>query len=144
MSLGNGNPKDGDKGSNFNYELKVLQGLQAIAVALENQITYKVYTALMSQVGTNAPTATILENTIGNIVWTRVSPGVYRATLAGTFLVDKLFIPCPSGGFDSSVNTGGGGVSYKLARNNDAIIQLTTSSADDVLNYTPIEIRVYN
>lgn len=35
MSLGNGNPKDGDKGSNFNYELKVLQGLEAIAVALE-------------------------------------------------------------------------------------------------------------
>lgn len=30
MSLGNGNPKDGDKGSNFNYELKVLQGLQSI------------------------------------------------------------------------------------------------------------------
>lgn len=38
MSLGNGNPKDGDKGSNFNYELKVLQGLQAIAVALEEGI----------------------------------------------------------------------------------------------------------
>jgi uncharacterized protein (AIM24 family) len=30
MALGNGNPKDGDKGSNFNYELKVLQGLQSI------------------------------------------------------------------------------------------------------------------
>ena len=30
MSLGNGNPEDGDKGSNFNYELKVLQGLQCI------------------------------------------------------------------------------------------------------------------
>jgi hypothetical protein len=30
MSLGNGNPKSGDKGSNFNYELKVLQGLQSI------------------------------------------------------------------------------------------------------------------
>jgi len=30
MSLGNGNPKEGDKGSNFNYELKVLQGLQRI------------------------------------------------------------------------------------------------------------------
>ena len=28
MGLGNGNPKEGDKGSNFNYELKVLQGLQ--------------------------------------------------------------------------------------------------------------------
>ena len=30
MSLGNGNPKSGDKGSNFNFELKVLQGLQTI------------------------------------------------------------------------------------------------------------------
>lgn len=39
MSLGNGNPKEGDKGSNFNYELKVLQGLEAIAVALENPST---------------------------------------------------------------------------------------------------------
>ena len=28
MALGNGNKKEGDKGSNFNYELKVLQGLQ--------------------------------------------------------------------------------------------------------------------
>jgi hypothetical protein len=116
--------------------------LQADVEAL--QPTYKVYTALMSQTGTNAPTAIVLENTIGSILWTRVSTGVYRATLADTFLIDKLFIPCPSNGFDSSVNTGGGGASYKLARNNDAIIQLTTSSTDDVLNYTPIEIRVYN
>ncbi len=35
MALGNGNPKSGDKGSNFNYELKTLQLLQAIAVAIE-------------------------------------------------------------------------------------------------------------
>jgi hypothetical protein len=127
-------------------DITTIQGdittLQADVEAL--QPTYKVYTALISQTGTNAPIATILENTIGSIVWTRVSAGVYRATLDDTFLIDKLFIPCPSGGFDSSVNTGGGGTSYKLARNNDAIIQLTTSSTDDVLNYTPIEIRVYN
>lgn len=37
MSLGNGNPKEGDKGSNFNYELKVLQGLDAIATGLEQR-----------------------------------------------------------------------------------------------------------
>ena len=45
MSLGNGNPKEGDKGSNFNYELKVLQGLEAIAVALENQTAPEVFTS---------------------------------------------------------------------------------------------------
>jgi hypothetical protein len=35
MGLGNGNPNEGNKGSNFNYELKTLQLLQAIAVAVE-------------------------------------------------------------------------------------------------------------
>jgi hypothetical protein len=35
MGLGNGNPKEGDKGSNFFWELKVLQGLEAIAEAIE-------------------------------------------------------------------------------------------------------------
>jgi hypothetical protein len=35
MALGNGNPKEGDKGSNFFWELKVLQGLEAIAEAIE-------------------------------------------------------------------------------------------------------------
>jgi hypothetical protein len=55
MALGNGNPKEGDKGSNFNYELKVLQGLEAIAVGLENQSKYKVYTALLTQSGTDDP-----------------------------------------------------------------------------------------
>ena len=36
MGLGNGNPKSGDKGSNFNYELKVLQGLQCTCDQLKN------------------------------------------------------------------------------------------------------------
>lgn len=35
MGLGNGNPNEGNKGSNFNYELKVLQLLESIAVAIE-------------------------------------------------------------------------------------------------------------
>ena len=42
MSLGNGNPKEGDKGSNFNYELKALQGLESIAKKLETGIVKKI------------------------------------------------------------------------------------------------------
>jgi len=30
MALGNGNPKEGDKGSGFNFQLKVLQGIQSL------------------------------------------------------------------------------------------------------------------
>lgn len=36
MALGNGNPKEGDKGSNFNFQLKVLQALQRILNAINN------------------------------------------------------------------------------------------------------------
>jgi len=37
MSLGNGNPFEGDKGSNFDYELHVLRGLEKIANLLEQR-----------------------------------------------------------------------------------------------------------
>ncbi len=49
----------------------------------------KVYRALLSQSGTNAPTATVLENTLGNIVWEYVSTGVYNGTLIGAFYINK-------------------------------------------------------
>lgn len=85
MSLGNGNPKEGDKGSNFNYELKVLQGLDAIAVALENQPTSTNY-------GLYAATAN--SGTIGNttIPGSLVGAGVGSLSVpADTFKVGDSF-----------------------------------------------------
>lgn len=55
-------------------------------------VNYKVYTALLTQTGTAAPVATVLENTIGNIVWTRASVGVYLATLSGAFNPSKTIL----------------------------------------------------
>ena len=52
---------------------------------------YKVYTALLTQTGTNAPVATILENTVGNIVWSYDSTGEYLGTLTGVFISDKTY-----------------------------------------------------
>ena len=44
----------------------------------------KVYRALLSQSGTDAPVATVLENTlVGEVVWTYDNEGFYTATLAG-------------------------------------------------------------
>ncbi len=57
------------------------------------KIPYRVYTALLTQTGTNAPVATVLENTIGNIVWTRNTVGQYMGTLAGAFPVNKTISP---------------------------------------------------
>lgn len=54
--------------------------------------SYLVYTALLSQSGTNAPVATVLENTLGGtVVWTYSSTGNYQATLAGAFPANKVF-----------------------------------------------------
>ena len=85
MSLGNGNPKEGDKGSNFNYELKVLQGLDAIAVALESQPATTNY-GLFAQDKNSSP----IENTTdpGSLL----GVGVGQLTVpANTFKVGDSF-----------------------------------------------------
>lgn len=54
----------------------------------------KVYKALLTQSGTNAPVATVLVNTLsGTPVWTRSSEGAYIATLTGEFTSGKTICP---------------------------------------------------
>jgi len=114
---------------------------------------YKSYVALMSQTGTNNPTAIELENSLGNIVWTRNSAGYYTGTLSGAFPLTKTFILAiyPNGtsnGYNSAVLTNGNGYPYNLFRTDDNTLTLTSSNTgpllDNILNYSPIEIRVYN
>jgi hypothetical protein len=113
---------------------------------------YKVYRALMTQVETDAPTATILENTLGNIVWERDVTGIYLGTLTGVFTTSKLFLPNPnaSGSFilrnTSFASTG----TYSINRKSDNILELRSyrisggTLSDEMLNNAPIEIIVYN
>jgi hypothetical protein len=101
---------------------------------------YKVYTALLSQSGTNAPIATVLENTLGGtVVWSRNSNGVYFGTLSGAFTVDKTGIMAtPS--FSNII------VSAIRSDNNSIIIRTSTSGtlSDSGLTNVLTEIRVYN
>jgi hypothetical protein len=61
---------------------------------LYDQVTVgkKTYKALLNQTGTNAPIATVLENTIGNIVWGYTAEGIYTATLTGAFTANKTIV----------------------------------------------------
>lgn len=46
----------------------------------------KIYVAYLTQVGTAAPTAFVIKNTLGaTVVWSRTSTGSYRGTLAAAF-----------------------------------------------------------
>jgi len=105
---------------------------------------YKVYTALLTQTGSGAPTVTVLENTIGDIVWTRLSAGLYNGTLTGAFLASKTAVYLTNGGniatpaifniYADTVNT----ISLK------SIASLSGMVADSLVNTATLEIRVYN
>jgi hypothetical protein len=54
--------------------------------------TYQKYIATISQAGTLDPVVTILENTLGDILWTRIAAGRYQGTLIGAFPnIDKVY-----------------------------------------------------
>ena len=100
---------------------------------------YKVYTALLTQSGIDAPTAIVLENTIGDIDWTYGSVGEYVGTLANAFTEDKTFL------FAYILPTS----VIKIERNNVNQINVGTTDnlgvkTNGLLNSTSIEIRVYN
>ena len=101
---------------------------------------YKVYTALLTQSGTNAPVATVLENTLGGtVVWSYVSIGQYRGTLTGAFLSNKTVVFLTNV-YGKYFLTGG--------RENDNSVMIGTQapnggSTNGDLSNSSIEIRVY-
>lgn len=107
---------------------------------------YKVYTALLTQTGTNAPVATVLENTLGGTpVWTRDDAGIYIATLTSAFVRHKTWITVGTSGDgydDTQVSSSGlyGDIDTIRVHVND----LDKVGYDGYLYGAPIEIRVYN
>jgi hypothetical protein len=95
--------------------------------------TYTKYVALITQSGTNDPTVIELENTIGPIVWTRVSAGIYEGTLTGVFTVNKTYVMISQIYITTMVGA--------YAKTID-IIRVETTNDTDLLNNT-LEIRVY-
>ena len=109
---------------------------------LESAIpSYRVYTAVLTQTGTDAPVATVLENTLGgDVVWSYDSTGEYFGTLIGAFTDNQTYFSAlPAQG-----------IQLKLIRGDNDRVNLGTILALDnrkdnnLLSKIPIEIRVYN
>ena len=100
---------------------------------------YKVYTALLTQSGTNAPVATVLENTLGgDITWSRNSTGDYSATSNNLFTENKTYpvSETPDNGYIS-----------QIIRIDENIVSLTITPSEDNISQVSqikVEIRVYN
>jgi hypothetical protein len=100
----------------------------------------KVYRALLTQAGTAAPTAVVLVNQIGAIVWARTGVGTYTATLAGAFLAGKTLIRSmaydqATGKMLSGVRTDNNTITFKNG--------VAAGAASDVFADVLVEIVVY-
>lgn len=103
---------------------------------------YLEYVALLTQSGTDAPAATVLNNTLGGeVVWTRANAGAYYGTLQSRFTADKT----------ACIITFGGGAQFRAAglkRYDDDSVSLLSynldnSLADGLFATYFVEIRVY-
>jgi len=105
--------------------------------------SYLVYTALLTQSGTDAPVAIVLENTFDGVpVWSYAGVGDYRVTLTGAFPQTKTALPT-NGFIDVTGNFGANSVRLS----DDEIVfntgSINDSGADNILYYYYFEIRVY-
>jgi hypothetical protein len=112
-------------------------------LSLDDIRGYKVYTALLTQTGTDAPVVTVLENTLGGeVVWTRTAQGTYFGTLSETFLDDKTLVLVTTSGAsnDYMVRAGQNSIDDIVVQTND----IDGILSDEGLFKTSIEIRIYN
>lgn len=115
---------------------------QDIADLGDGSSNYKVYVALLTQTGINAPVATVIKNTLGGtVVWSRVSGGNYEGTLIGAFPDGKTATFITNG---QSLSTG----DIHLYRFSDDVVNLSTASdgqtgSDGSIVKASVKIEVY-
>lgn len=102
---------------------------------------YKVYTALLTQTGTNAPVATVLEDTLGGtVVFSYDAVGSYTATLTGAFVLNKTWV--------SITSAASADVTVTAGRSSDNTVNiksfLSGTLTNSIMSPASFEIRVYN
>lgn len=111
---------------------------------LDSLLPYRKYVALLTQTDNLAPVATVLENTLGNIIWTRAGVGQYIGTLTGAFPDIKTFFYCTphwDGGSNLIISVGSETSPNSIRmRVYDTDVEALT---DDGLFNTSLEIKVY-
>lgn len=109
----------------------------------ESSLPYNTYVALLIQSDTDAPSATVLENTLGGtVVWARSAQGVYTATLTNGFPIGKTLVLIGANLKATSPTV----LSYGFQSASVILLRSYTSAMaaeDDLLVRASIEIRVY-
>jgi len=135
---------------NFQYyilpgHLKIFESDLAGRWKIYGQIEYKKYVALLTQSGTSAPVATVLENTIGTITPTYDAIGNYLFVSSSLFTIGKTFVMINAEG---NSQTTWAGVEWNGSTDDDNVYIQTSNVTgsgfvDGAMIRTAIEIRVY-
>jgi hypothetical protein len=98
---------------------------------------YTVYTALVTQASTNAPTAKILQNTTGaTLTWARTGSGTYTITASGNaFTSNKTLVFYNLGEYAFSIG-------QPWTRTSDTVITISLGGDGRITNGA-FEVRIY-
>jgi hypothetical protein len=149
-------PADCVKTSSYNAYFKIGVGksltyvidtiakyVKKLSKKIDSYHDYTLWEGTLTQTSNGNPTVNAIKNSLpAPIVFTRNSAGDYIGTLVGAFTAGKTVVYV--GSFDKSW-----GADVKAFRVDDDTISIRTGSTtdftdDDVLNDTPIFIKVYN
>jgi hypothetical protein len=113
-----------------------------------SNVAVKKYIALITQASTAAPSHGPVENTVGDIVWTRVQKGVYRGTSANAFTEYKTFLNINKTNANMDVIFVRENVNSVIIMTNILFISVSGGTednepADGLLNSASVEIIVY-
>lgn len=109
----------------------------------------RTYKALLTQTGTAAPTAIILQNDLGvTVTWSRTGTGNYKAVL-GTAQKSANVEILLGQGEDGTIGTGAGRTEVgatitEVTVNTVDLTATPIANADDMLYKTALEITLYN
>jgi hypothetical protein len=98
-----------------------------------------IYKAIITQTGTAAPVATILENSLNtNVIWTRSGVGVYKGSLEGGEFNTPTFVL-------ATIASPGAFLIYGNTANSDIIVSTKDAAgvAVDLVGTAYIEVQVY-
>jgi len=124
----------GDTNKTRNFTIKQIADLATNTGTLG----YTVYSGIISQATTAAPTVTVLQNTItGTMTWARTGAGVYTLTNSGTPFTDLKTLVFINGG-----SVAGSVVEWEWT--STSVVTIKTNGADTKMTKGAIEIRVYS
>jgi hypothetical protein len=113
----------------------------------EPEASYKVYTAILTQSGENAPTATVLENTIGTVTYSYITIGQYGINCSTCFTENKTILTYPINNAILNAGNNPAGMSTSIFLINQStsqvILQCDEGDQNDVITNCLVEIRVY-